>query len=181
MKSVLIRFLFVAMLFLVCTSAIAGDKKKSVPPAPLPKVVLTSQTVFIAKGPGSDPYLKGGAELAFDTFYADVKNWGKYRIVDSPEEADLVLELSYSSQQVGTHVWSATNSYSGSTQVFSTPEMDPRVSLNIYDRKTGFVLWSAAEARDTARRRKNREKNLVNAVHEMVSSLRSRVESSTPQ
>jgi hypothetical protein len=165
-------------LLIICSHAFAKDKKSPVPPAPLPKQIISSKTVFIAKGPGSDPYLKGGAELAFDTFYADVKEWGKYRIVSSPEEADLVLELSYSSQQVGTHVWSATNTYTGSTQVYSSPNMDPRVSLNVYDRKTGFVLWSAAEARDAARRQKNREKNLVNAVHEMVTNLRSRVESS---
>ncbi len=170
------RFASLLLLLVVPSSIVAAKEKQSVQPAPLPKEIIEAKTIFIAKGPGSDPYLKGGADLAFDNFYAAVKNWGKYTIVDSPGNADLVFELSYSSQQVGTHVWSATNAYNGSTHVYSAPDMDPRASLNIYDRKTGFVLWSDAEARDGARRKKNREKNLKRTVQEMVDNLRARTE-----
>lgn len=165
-------------LFLFCSLGAAGDKKKlSIPAAPLPKQIILAETVFIAKGPGSDRYIKGGADLAFDTFYAEMKNWGRYRIVDSPTDADLILELVYSSQRIGTHVWSTTNTYTGTTDVQSTPEMDPHLSLSIYDRKTGFAIWSTAEARERARLNRNREKNLLNAVREMVLNLRTRVES----
>jgi hypothetical protein len=171
-------FIVGAVVLLAFTAGFSGDKKKDskAPSAPLPKPIVTAKTAFLVKGPGSDPYLKGGGDLAFDTFYADMKAWGKYQIVDTPDQADIVFELSYSSRQVGTSVWSSTNTYTGATQVYSSPDMDPRVSLNVYDRKTGFVLWSAAEARDTARRRKNREKNLIKAVHDMVSNLRMRTE-----
>lgn len=172
--------LIVAALLLLNTFAFTKDKpvKPIVPPAPLPTPIITAQTVYLSKGQGSDPYLKGGAEYAFDVFYSEVKGWGKYRIVGSRDEADLVFELSYSSQRVGTRVWSTTNTYTGATQVHSTPEMDPRVTFTVYDRKTGFSLWSAQEKRDTARRRKNRQKNLTNTLHEMVQNFRSRVEAS---
>jgi hypothetical protein len=132
----------------------------------------------MSKGQGSDPYLKGGAEYAFDVFYSEVKNWAKYRIVGSPDEADLIFELSYSSRSVATRVWSTTDTYTGATQVHSRRLMDPRVTFTVYDRKTRFSLWSAQESRDTAFRRKNRQKNLTNTLHEMVQNFRSRVEAS---
>jgi hypothetical protein len=171
---------FALTALLLGTLAFAKDKKvnPSVPPAPLPTQIMTAQTVYLSKGQGSDPYLKGGAEYAFDVFYSEVKNWAKYRIVDSRDDADLVFDLSYSSQRVGTRVWSTTNTYTGTTQVHSAPEMDPRVTFTVYDRKTGVSLWSLQEERETARRRKNRQKNLTNTLHEMVQNFRSRVEAS---
>jgi hypothetical protein len=174
------RTVVAVALLLVNISGFPKNKKgsPSVPPAPLPKQIVTAQTVFLSKGQGSDPYLKGGAEYAFDLFYSDMKNWGKYRLVDSPAEADLIFELSYSSQRVGTRVWSTTNVYNGTTQVHSTPEMDPRVTFTVYDPKTCFSLWSAAGERDTARRRTNRQKNLTKTVHEIVGDFKSRVEGS---
>jgi hypothetical protein len=54
--------------------------------------------------------------------------------------------------------------------------MDSRVTLTVYDRATRTPLWSASEERDFARRKKNREKNIVTAVNGMVSDLRSRME-----
>jgi hypothetical protein len=173
---------FVFSALLLGALGFAKDKRvdPSVPPAPLPTEIIKAQTVYLSKGQGSDPYLKGGAEYAFDVFYSEIKNWPKYQIVGSRENADLVFELSYSSQRVGTRVWSTTNTYTGATQVHSAPEMDPRVTFTVFDRKTGISLWSVQEGRDTARRRKNRQKNLTNTLHEMVQNFRSRIEASGP-
>jgi hypothetical protein len=171
---------FILAGLLLGTFGFAKDRKvnPSVPPAPLPTEIIKAQTVYLSKGQGSDPYLKGGAEYAFDVFYSEIKNWPKYRIVGSRDDADLIFELSYSSQRVGTRVWSTTNTYTGATQVHSAPEMDPRVTFTVYNGKTGVSLWTVQEERDTARRRKNRQKNLTNTLHEMIQNFRSRVEAS---
>jgi len=166
-----------AIVFVSCLLSSAKDKKQAPPPAPLPKQMVTAKTVFLAKGSGSDRNVKGGAELAFDTFYAEMKSWGRYRIVDSPVDADLIFELGYSSQQVGTRVWSTTNTYTGATDVHSAAEMDPKLSLNVYEPKSGFVIWSTAVPRELASLNRNREKNLLKAVGDLVANLKLRVES----
>ena len=76
---------------------LAKDKKK-VPLAPLPAVIVGAKKVFLSNG--------GGSNLAFDAFYAAMRDWGRYEIVGSPADSDLIIELAYKVDQEGTHVWS---------------------------------------------------------------------------
>jgi len=69
-----------------------------------------------------------------------MKQWGKYEIVGSPDNADLIVELSYYVENDGTRVWSATNSYTGTTQVFSRQLFDPQLTMKIYDAKSKNAL-----------------------------------------
>jgi len=161
--------LCVCFLFLI-TSAPAQDKKK-VPLAPLPAPVVNAKKVFLSNG--------GGSNLAYDAFYSKMKEWGKYEIVGSPEEADLILELSYRVDDRGTRVWSSTNTYNKTTQVHSAQIVDPQVVLTIYDAKSKTSLWSETDHRRLARRRKNREKETLNSVERIVDGLKIRV--SIPQ
>ena len=87
-----------------------------------------------------------------------MKQWGKYEIVGSPDEADLIVELAYRVDRGGTRVWSTTNTYNNTTQVHSAEVVDPQVILTIYDAKTKTSLWSETDHRRLARREKNREK-----------------------
>ena len=57
---------------------------------------MNASKVFLANG--------GGNDLAYDTFYSDMKKWGKYDIVGSPDNADLVFEISYSVENGGTRL-----------------------------------------------------------------------------
>ena len=74
------------VLFL-CLPLVALAKKKEIPQAPLPSAIVNAKTAFLVNG--------GGSSIAFDAFYAEMKQWGKYQIVGSPEEADLIIELKY--------------------------------------------------------------------------------------
>jgi len=148
-------------------SSLAKDKKKEVPIAPLPSVVASSKTVFLSNG--------GGSNLAFDAFYAAMKDWGKYEIVGSPEEANLIVELAYKVEQEGTRVWSTHNAYTGATQVHSAQIVDPQLMLTIYDGKTKTQLWAETDHRRLARRQKNREKETVNSAQRLVDDLKTRV------
>jgi hypothetical protein len=91
-------------------SGLAKDKK-DVPIAPLPSVVASAKTIFLSNG--------GESNLAFDAFYAAMKEWGRYEIVGSPDDANLIVELAYKVEHEGTHVWSTHNAYTGATQVHS--------------------------------------------------------------
>jgi len=112
-----------------------------------------------AKGAGADRALRDGDELAFDAFYAEMKDWGRFELVDSPEQAEVVLELSYSSPPAAR-----------------SRARDPRLTAKFYDPKTGHVLGTAWEERNQAVFCKNRRKNLLEAVDELVAKLKTRME-----
>jgi len=149
----------------------ANDKKKDVPVAPLPAVIVNAKKIFLSNG--------GGSNFAYDAFYSKMKEWGKYEIVGSPEEADLIVELSYRVEDKGTRVWSSTNTYNNTTQVHSAQIIDPQLILTIYDARTKNSLWSETDHRRLARREKNREKETVNSAQRLVDDLKTRV--SVPQ
>jgi hypothetical protein len=91
-------------------------QKDNVELAPLPAQILSSKKVFIANA--------GGSDLAYDSFYSEVKSWNRYELlVSKPDDADLVFEIIYAVQNLGTHVWSATSqrsSWLGNREYLST-------------------------------------------------------------
>jgi hypothetical protein len=56
---------------------------RDIPPAPLASVVVNAKKVFLTNG--------GGSDLAYDTFASEIKKWGKYEVVGSPDDADLIV------------------------------------------------------------------------------------------
>jgi len=156
----------VFVLAFASTFALGGKNRKDIPPAPLPAVIVNAQAVFLSNG--------GGSDLAYDAFYAGMKSWGKWRVVGSPSEADLIVELAYRVEDRGTRIWSSTNTYTGATQVHSAQVTDPQLVLTIYDAKTKNSLWSTIDHRRLARREKNREKEMINSAERLVEELKSR-------
>ena len=73
----------VVLCLIISTVAVAGKSRKEIPPAPLPSVVVNAKKVFLPNG--------GGSDLAYDAFYSQMKTWGKYEIVGSPNDADLIV------------------------------------------------------------------------------------------
>jgi hypothetical protein len=142
-------------------------KKRKVPEAPLPAMVANAKKIFLSNG--------GGSNLAYDTFYSEMKEWGKYEIVGSPDEADLIVELAYRVERGGTNVWSSTNSYNNTTQVHSSQIVDPELVLTIFDAKTKNSLWSETDHRRLARLEKNREKETAKSAERLVDDLKARV------
>src|ERR1035438_4010606 len=161
----------VMLCLFVSIYAVAGKSRKDIPHAPLPSVVVNAKRVFLTNG--------GGSDLAYDTFYSEMKKWGKYEIVGSPDDADLVVEISYYVEHGGTRVWSTTNTYNGTTQVHSAQIVDPQLVLTISDAKSKNSLWSTTDHRRLARREKNREKETINSAERLVDELKTRA--SLPQ
>jgi hypothetical protein len=144
----------------------ARDKEKDVTVAPLPAAIVNAKKVFLSNG--------GGSNLAYDAFYLKMKEWSKYKIVGSPEESDLIVELSYRVDD-STRVWNSTNTYYITTQVHSKPTIDPQLILTIFDAKMKNSLWSETDHQGVAKREKNREKETVNSAQRLVDDLKARV------
>lgn len=155
-----------ALCLLSLVPVLSAKTRKDIPPAPLPTAIVNAHTVFLSN--------KGGSDLAYDAFYQAMKNWGKFQIVGSPDDADLIVELSYEVVHEGTRVWSSTNTYNNTTQVHSAQVVDPQLILTIYDSKTKNSLWSTIDHRRLARLEKNREKEMINSAERLVEELRSR-------
>jgi hypothetical protein len=163
---------------LVSAYPAVGKNRKDIPPAPLPSVVANAKKVFLSNG--------GGNNLAYDAFYAAMKDWGRYEIVGSPEEADLIVELAYRVQSAGTYVWgstqASTQTYGGTAHTTGTTHLrsreipDPQLVLTIYDAKTKNSLWSVVDHRRLARREKNREKETINSAERLVEELKNRAD-----
>ena len=162
------RGLVLALSLFASLSSVAGGQRtrKDIPAAPLPGAIVSAQKVFLSNG--------GGSDLAYDAFYSAMKTWGKYRIVGSPDESDLIVELAYRVVDRGTRVWSSTNAYNGATDVHSREVTDPQLVLTIYDAKTKNSLWSTIDHRRLARMEKNREKETINSAERLVDELKAR-------
>ena len=127
--------------FVVCSifltlqlaTSVAQSKPTDAPTAPVPAQILSAKKVFIANA-GSDqmanydPIFTGGPARAYNQFYAAIKSWGRFNIVGSPADADLLLEVR---QEV------LTGSSAGKCG-FATP----LIHLEIRDPKTGALLWA---------------------------------------
>lgn len=168
-KGLVAPLLLVGLLASLCqpTFAAPAKNRKDIPPAPLPAIIVNAQKVFLTNG--------GGSDLAYDAFYSQMKQWGKYQIVGAPDDADLIVELAYRVEHGGTRVWSSTNTYDNTTQVHSAQIVDPQLVLTIYDAKSKNSLWSTVDHRRLARRQKNREKETINSAERLVEELKTRV------
>jgi hypothetical protein len=158
--------LVVGSILLAPSLAGATEKKEDVPVAPLPAVIVNAKKVFLSNG--------GGGSLAYDAFYSEMKEWSKYKIVGSPEESDLIVELSYRAED-STRVWNSTNTYYITSQAHSKEIADPQLILTIFDAKMKNCLWSETDHRGFAKREKNREKETVNSAQRLVDDLKTRV------
>ena len=156
--------------FLLLIPTLQGKTRKDIPPAPLPEAIVSAHKVFLSNG--------GGSDLAYDAFYSAMKKWGKYKLVGSPDDAELIVELSYRVEDMGTRVWSSVNTYNNTTQVHSRELIDPKLILTIFDARTKNSLWATVDHRRLARMEKNREKEMINSAERLVEELQSRSDTS---
>lgn len=167
------------VVLLLAVSAWAKDKIK-VQHAPLPSQVVTAKKVFIAKGMGATARtVEGGFDIAFDAFYSEIKKWGRYDVVGSPDEAELVFEVTYTVENGGTHVWSSTNTYNGTTQVHSAQLINAQLTVVLLDARSKTELWSSAVVPGKAFLKSNQEKEMAKAGEKLASNVEQRVDSST--
>lgn len=144
----------IARILLYCTilaSTIVGPsafgQADTAPVAPIPTQILNGKTVFISNaGVGLSTlstYIEdrtGSTNGLYNDFYAGMKSWGKYQLVDSPSDADLVFEIQMLWEHPG-------------------PGVNPDVQIRILDPKTHIVLWqimeymNAGSAREGTRRK----------------------------
>jgi hypothetical protein len=139
----------------------AAEKSKEAPPAPIPPQIIAAKKIFIANAGGedSDAY-SGGRDRTYNQFYAAMKSWGRYEIVSSPGEADLLCEIQFVLAPFSRQVVKGDS---------TGPEWaDPQFRLIIRDVKTNAALWAIREHAAMAILQSNRDKNFDEALAKLI-------------
>jgi hypothetical protein len=126
--------------------------------APVPPALGTAKTVFVSNA-GADSGLfphpfSGRADRGYDQFYAMVKNWGRFELVNDPGQADLVFELQLH----------APNGPQNADKTKGASDPLPMFRLTILDRKTHYVLWALSESIERANLQKTHDHNFDDAL-----------------
>jgi hypothetical protein len=150
-----------------CDYLCAAQQSKQLPPAPVPAPILAAKKVFIANGGGDEslfdtPQYSGGPDRLYNEFYAAIKSWGRYEIVGTPGEADLVFEIRLTISQPRRSAPLGEEN----------PEYDSQFHLAIRDAKTQGTLWGLTEHAQTAILQGNRDKNFELALAGILSEIR---------
>lgn len=159
-------FTSLAMSF-ACAQVCPAQQFKKVSAAPIPSQILTATKVFIANGGGDEslfdtPRYSGGPDRLYNEFYAAMKSWGRYELVDAPERADLVFEIRL------TLVQPLRSEPLGN----NNPGYDSLFRVAIREAQTHETLWGLTEHAQTAILQGNRDKNFEQALGGILSELR---------
>jgi hypothetical protein len=124
-------------LALTASDAAFAQQPFSAPPnAPIPAPILAAKKVFISNATGETVLPPGNPDLTYNEFYSAMNSWGRYQLVGSPAEADLVFEIRLTSIVGTTRVIQGSG---GTGQDF-------QFRLVIFDSKSHVVLWAFSQS-----------------------------------
>jgi hypothetical protein len=156
---------------LLLAGSVCAQQKKApdhaVPPAPIPAQILSAKKVFIANGGGDDSgygaaIYSGGPDRAYNEFYSIMKAWGRYELVASPGEADLVFEIRFTVFQLQQE---------GAVKP-DDPGVDAQLRFAIRDAKSYEKLWGLTAHARGAVLQSNRDKNFEEALASVVVEMK---------
>jgi len=143
-------------------AGLSAQQPKGPAPAPVPPQISAAQKVFISNAGGESletvidqTVFDGGPDRPYNEFYAAIKSWGRYEIVSSPADADLVFEISWVLTDTGLRL----------------PVLG-QLRLVVIDPKTHITVWNVAEYVRGAILLGNRDKNFDQAMNTTVGRMK---------
>jgi hypothetical protein len=91
-RSIRTGALAIAIVFLTAVASCAASARTTVLPAPIPTPLTAAKKAFVANGVDQAGF--PAADGIFNDFYAKLQRWGRYELVTSPAEADIILQIS---------------------------------------------------------------------------------------
>jgi hypothetical protein len=152
------------LIFATLTLAIAVTAQQSngSAPAPIPTQIVSARKVFISNLGGESfetvfdqEVFHGGPDRPYNDFFAAMKTWGKFELVSTPADADLVLEISWALSDTGLKL----------------PVLG-QLRLVVLDPRTHVPLWTLIEYVRGANLIHNRDKNFDHAMNTIVGRLK---------
>ncbi len=157
------------------SSSLSGTSSSSQPATPLadvsvpvPAQIRTAKTIFIANAGDKtnlfpDVY-SGGPDRPYVQFYSDMQTWGHYQLVSSPDQADLVFQISLVNPIASELLPGNNAGYWNGAEWH-----DPQLRLNILDPKTHISLWElTSHIQSTAGLKRSRDRQFDLAMGNLV-------------
>jgi hypothetical protein len=159
----------VGLTIITCCWGTWAGQPKPAPSGPVPNPIVNAKKVFIANAGGDEPWdseaqFTGGPERAYDEFYAAMKSWGHYELVNTPGDADLWFEIAFRTPALAGTAARTSDSLAGRPY-------DPQFRLTIRDPKTNAVLWAFTEHVQWAVLQGNRDKNFSEGSARIVADV----------
>ncbi len=126
--------------------------------APVPAQILSAKRAFISNASGEAVLPAGTADLTYNEFYSAIRNWGRFDVVASPANADLVFEIRFV-LATGAPI----NGSAGGEFEFRTAILDPQ---------THVVLWAFSESVPQAANKTKSRQLFDQALLRLVNNLK---------
>lgn len=132
----------VSIVTLLAASLLSAQDRSAVPAAPVPAQIVNAKKAFISNAgeqrnlDGDLPFT-GGPDRAYNQFYTAMKDWGRYELVSTPADADLVLQI---------HVADLAGSY----DELRLALLDPRSNVTLWTLSEHAAKAGTQKARDTS-------------------------------
>ena len=171
-------FLMIGFLLLVLGAFFAGAQQPPTEKKPLietPSMRLAAaKNVFITRTHGS--------RIPLDVIRSTMEGWERFTFVETPEKADLIIEIS-STGDSGVQVSSSSkvSPETGQEEKSSSTRKDispTDVRMAVFDSRNKRPLWTATESVKFAMKEKGKENNLVDAAERLASKFHNRLEPS---
>jgi hypothetical protein len=150
-----------ALVVAVCFAVPARAQEPANPTAPVPTQIAAAKKIFISYAGTQIPYASGEAfqdysgdpDRAYYQFYAALKSLGRYELLSTPANADLILEIEMPSQ-----LFAAAK---GTENVYV-------LRVRILDPASHVTLWGFERSISNAITQKNRDKNFDQTLNGIV-------------
>jgi hypothetical protein len=168
------RFLPILALLLATRIAFAQTQNEAIEQKDAKPYVTASARLMGAK----TAYVKdgGGSEIPFNVIESGLEGWGRFTLVDSPQQADIIIEVESPEEDTGTSVSSSTDAGGHSSTTSSRDITVAIIKVIVYDARTHLPLWTANERPKGGFKEKTRDDNLVKSAELLVSRFRDRLE-----
>lgn len=173
------------LLFLAGIMAFAQQVQQKEKPAEKNPAASMSPASRIATA--KTAFLKGahGNKISFDVVSSALQNWGKFTLVDAPDKADIIIEVSSTGGSPATSYSSfGPSKETGQIEQSSHTTKDLsslEITLSVYEAKTQLPLWKGTEKRKRAMKKVDKENNQVEAAERLATRFHDFVEPAQKQ
>ena len=144
------------------------------------KPVIETPSMRLASARNVYVYRTRGSRIPADVIRSTIEGWGRFTLVETPDKADLLIEIA-SNGDSGVQVSASSNvsAESGEEEKSTSTRKDispTDIKMIVYDARNKRALWSGTETVKFAMKEKARENNLVEAAERLASKFHDRLE-----
>ena len=178
----MLRVALLLLTIAVSIACFAQEQEKDKPTDQKPTFLSPAQRLAAAK----NVYVKqsGGSEVPYNVFVGGIEGWGRYMIVDAPEQADIIIDIKSPDDDRSAHLISDSKTKvktgGGVPEASNMSSYDGPIRVIVSDAHTHLTLWTATDQPKGGFRARSRDEHIVEAAQRLLAKFRERVEPTTP-